>query len=127
VLDRLAGPERPKLVWVDPRDTEVAREADVLLAVRPGTNLALMHALVHEVLSNGWENADYIRAHTLGFDDLRAAAEPWTPEAAAETLARPNRPLPDPSAKSQTVTAPNPTFMSCATPWLSSANDTENS
>jgi predicted molibdopterin-dependent oxidoreductase YjgC len=27
----------------------------------------------------------------------------------------------------QTVTAPNPTFMSCATPWLSSANDTENS
>ncbi|MCU1563099.1 MAG: molybdopterin oxidoreductase [Arthrobacter sp.] len=85
VLDRLAGPERPKLVCVDPRDTEVAREADVLLAVRPGTNLALMHALVHEVLSNGWENADYIRAHTLGFDDLRAAAEPWTPEAAAET------------------------------------------
>jgi hypothetical protein len=24
-------------------------------------------------------------------------------------------------------TAPNPTFLSCATPWLSSANDTENS
>ena len=85
VLDRIAGPGRPKLVCVDPRDTEVAREADVHLAVRPGTNLALMHALVREVLSNGWENAEYLRAHTVGFDELRAAVEPWTAEAAAET------------------------------------------
>ena len=64
VLDRIAGPDRPKLVCVDPRDTEVARHADVHLAVRPGTNLALMHALVREVLANGWEDAEYIRTHT---------------------------------------------------------------
>ena len=83
VLDRIAGPDRPKIVCVDPRDTEVARHADVHLAIRPGTNLALMHALVREVLAQGWEDAGYIRDHTRGLDDLREAVEPWTAEAAA--------------------------------------------
>src|SRR4051794_9840608 len=83
VLDRIAGPDRPQLVCIDPRDTEVARHADVHLAVRPGTNLALMNALVHEVLANGWIDEEYVRRHTLGLDDLRATVEQWTPEAAA--------------------------------------------
>lgn len=83
VLDRIAGPDRPKVVCVDPRDTEVARYADVHLAVRPGTNLALMNALVHEVLANGWINKDYVQAHTVGFEQLKATVEPWTAEAAA--------------------------------------------
>jgi anaerobic selenocysteine-containing dehydrogenase len=85
VLDRIAGPDRPLVVCVDPRDTEVARHADVHLAVKPGTNLALMHALVREVLHNGWEDGGYLGEHTLGLEDLRQTVEPWTAEAAAET------------------------------------------
>jgi anaerobic selenocysteine-containing dehydrogenase len=85
VLDRIAGPDRPRVVCVDPRDTEVARYADVHLALKPGTNLALMHALVREVLHNGWQDSDYVDAHTLGLEELRKTVEPWTPEAAAET------------------------------------------
>ncbi|WP_255768671.1 molybdopterin oxidoreductase family protein [Pseudarthrobacter sulfonivorans] len=85
VLDRIAGPDRPKIVCVDPRDTEVARHADVHLALKPGTNLALMHALVREILHNGWEDAAYLDSHTLGLEELRKTVEPWTPEAAAET------------------------------------------
>jgi anaerobic selenocysteine-containing dehydrogenase len=85
VLDRIAGPDRPKIVCMDPRDTEVAKYADVHLALKPGTNLALMHALVREVLQNGWEDSAYLSDHTLGLEDLRKAVEPWTPEAAAET------------------------------------------
>lgn len=83
VLDRIAGPDRPKVVCVDPRDTEVARYADVHLAVRPGTNLALMNALVREILVNGWLDPDYVQAHTVGFDELKATVEPWTADAAA--------------------------------------------
>ena len=83
VLDRIAGPDRPKVVCVDPRDTEVARHADVHLAVRPGTNVALMNALVREILANGWVDTDYVQAHTVGLDQLKAAVEPWTAEAAA--------------------------------------------
>lgn len=84
ILDRLAGPTPPKLVCVDPRNTEAARYADVHLAVRPGTNLALMHALIREVLENGWFESGYVKEHTLGFDELRSTVEKWTPEAAAE-------------------------------------------
>lgn len=50
VLDRLAGPEPPRLVCVDPRPTQVARHATVHLAPRPGTNVALLNALLHEII-----------------------------------------------------------------------------
>ncbi|MFS0718774.1 nitrate reductase [Arthrobacter sp. 1P04PC] len=83
VLDRIAGPNPPKVVCIDPRETEVARHADVHLAVRPGTNLALMNALVHEVLARGWVDEDYVKAHTVGLDELKATVASWTPEAAA--------------------------------------------
>ncbi|MGN6425388.1 MAG: molybdopterin oxidoreductase family protein [Leifsonia sp.] len=84
VLDRLAGPNPPRLVAVDPRRTPVAERADVHLAVRPGTNLALMHALVRELLVNGWTDEEFLLAHTIGLDELRGLCEEWTPERAAE-------------------------------------------
>jgi anaerobic selenocysteine-containing dehydrogenase len=84
VLDRLDGPQPPKLVVVDPRETPVARRADVHLAVEPGTNLALMLAIVREVLENGWTDADYLAAHTVGLDELRERVQEWTPEKAAD-------------------------------------------
>ncbi len=85
VLDRIAGPDKPRIVCVDPRDTEVARAAEVHLPVKPGTNLALMHGLVRELFVNGWIDQDYIDQHTMNVDQLRATVEPWTPEAVAKT------------------------------------------
>ncbi|MGO4384900.1 molybdopterin oxidoreductase family protein [Specibacter sp. RAF43] len=85
VLDRCSGPDRPRIVCVDPRETPVAREADVHLAVRPGTNLALMHGLIREVIANDWLDEEFITAHTLKFGDVRAAVDEWTPEAVATT------------------------------------------
>jgi anaerobic selenocysteine-containing dehydrogenase len=84
VLDRLAGPNPPRLVCVDPRETDVARHADVHLAVRPGTNLALMNGLVRELFAGGGIDQDYVDAHTIGSDELRSTVEMWTPEAVAK-------------------------------------------
>jgi anaerobic selenocysteine-containing dehydrogenase len=84
VLDRLAGPNPPKVICVDPRLTPVARAATVHLAPRPGTNVMLMNALLHEILGNGWIDRDYIDAHTVGFDELEKQVEPYSPEVAAE-------------------------------------------
>jgi len=50
ILDRLGGPEPPALLCVDPRETPVARAATLHLAPLPGTNLALMNALLHEII-----------------------------------------------------------------------------
>lgn len=84
MLDRRRGPDPPAMVVVDPRSTPVAREADVHLAIRNGTNLALMNALQHELIARGWIDEDYIQAHTLGFDTLAATVRDYPPERAAE-------------------------------------------
>ncbi len=79
VLDRLAGQNPPALLCVDPRHTPVARAATVHLAPRPGTNLALMNGLLHEILRNGWVDQDYISAYTLGFEELERLVAAYPP------------------------------------------------
>ncbi|MEU9687129.1 molybdopterin oxidoreductase family protein [Amycolatopsis japonica] len=83
VLDRLAGPEPPVVVAVDPRRTKVAAAAvesgGLHLAPLPGTNQALMNGLVRELIMNKWIDEDYVSAHTLGFSELEKAVEPYTP------------------------------------------------
>ncbi|MES5817751.1 nitrate reductase [Streptomyces sp. RG80] len=83
VLDRLAGTRPPRLVCVDPRHTPVARHAEVHLAPRPGTNVALLDALLHEIIRRDLVDRDYIEANTVGFDELAAMVEPCTPRWAA--------------------------------------------
>ncbi|GAA4106522.1 molybdopterin oxidoreductase family protein [Enteractinococcus coprophilus] len=84
MLDRLAGDDPPQIICVDPRPTPVARHATVHLAPRPGTNVALMNALLHEIITNGWIDRDYIDAHVIGFDDLAKVVKEYPPERAAE-------------------------------------------
>jgi anaerobic selenocysteine-containing dehydrogenase len=84
MLDRLAGPQPPQLIVVDPRRTPVAEHATVHLAPRPGTNLALLNAMLHEVIARGWVDHGFVDAHTVGFDELAKQVEPCTPKWAAE-------------------------------------------
>jgi ferredoxin-nitrate reductase len=84
VLDRRNGLDPPRILAVDPRDTPVAREADVHLAPRGGTNQALMNGLLREVLAHGWIDERFIGEHTLGFADLESTVEPYTPERVSE-------------------------------------------
>jgi anaerobic selenocysteine-containing dehydrogenase len=83
VLDRLAGPNPPRLVCVDPRLTEVARHATVHLAPRPGTNVALMNGLLAEILANGWVDHDYVSRHAVGFAELQEQLGSWSAELSA--------------------------------------------
>src|SRR4051794_15635087 len=84
ILDRLEGPEPPKILCIDPRLTPVARRATVHLAPRPGTNLMLMNALLHELFAHDWIDQDYVDLHAVGLEDLRKTVEAHTPERAAE-------------------------------------------
>lgn len=84
MLDRLDGADPPALICVDPRFTPVARRADVHLAPRAGTNVALLNALLHEIIRTGRTDRAYLDAHTVGFDDLAAGVEKCTPRWAAE-------------------------------------------
>jgi anaerobic selenocysteine-containing dehydrogenase len=84
MLDRIEGPHRPKLIVVDPRRTVPARHADVHLAVRSGTNLALLNALLHELIVSDRVDHEFVGARTVGYDELVEQVESCTPEWAAE-------------------------------------------
>jgi anaerobic selenocysteine-containing dehydrogenase len=74
-----------KLVVVDPRSTPLARMADLHLAVRPGTDVALALAVHRHLFANGHVNEAFLREHTRGAEQLRERAEPWTIDKAAAT------------------------------------------
>ncbi|MBT1004070.1 nitrate reductase [Paenarthrobacter sp. DKR-5] len=83
MLDRLAGPNPPKIICVDPRPTEVARHATVHLAPLPGTNVALMNGLLHEIIANGWVDHSYIEAHAVGYEELAERVKEYSPDVVA--------------------------------------------
>ena len=72
-----------RLVCIDPRRTETADKCHEHIALQPGTDAALALAVMHELITHGWLNHDYIAQHTLGWDALRARALQWPPERAA--------------------------------------------
>ena len=84
MLDRSVGADPPRHVCVDPRRTKVAEISEVHLAVRPGTNQAVMNGLLREVIHRGWVDHEYVDAHTRGFEDLEKTVEPYTPALVAE-------------------------------------------
>jgi ferredoxin-nitrate reductase len=89
MLDRLEGRQPPKLVVVDPWPTPAAQRADVHLRVRNGTNLALMNGLLHEIITNGWYDEEYVAAHSIGFEELKSTVAEYPPEKVAEICAVP--------------------------------------
>jgi assimilatory nitrate reductase catalytic subunit len=72
-----------KLIVVDPRMTPITRNADLYLPVRPGTDLALFHAMLHVLIRDGMTREDYIAANTTGWEAVRDSVREWTPERAA--------------------------------------------
>jgi anaerobic selenocysteine-containing dehydrogenase len=88
VLDRIAGPDGPVLVAVDPRSTSVTDAAvatgGVHLAPLPGTNQALMNGLLHEIVEHGWIDNDYVDAHTVGYHELTKTVAEYPPNRVAE-------------------------------------------
>ncbi|HWS13441.1 MAG TPA: molybdopterin oxidoreductase family protein, partial [Rhodocyclaceae bacterium] len=79
-----AATRRPKMIVVDPRRTLTARSADLHLALRPGTNVALMNGILQQLIANGWIARDYIAAHTRNFDALQAKVAGYTPQKVAQ-------------------------------------------
>ena len=72
-----------RLVVIDPRTTPLARQADIHLAVRPGTDLPVALAIHRYLFEEGHADTAFLAAHTRGADRLRERARPWTFERAA--------------------------------------------
>ncbi|MDT0308682.1 molybdopterin oxidoreductase family protein [Streptomyces sp. DSM 44917] len=68
------------LIVVDPRRTRTAEQADLHLAPRPGTDLALALGLLHLVVAEGRVDEAFIAERTSGWAEARAAAMAHWPE-----------------------------------------------
>ena len=72
-----------KVVVVDPRRTESAREADEHVAIRPGSDAMLMFAMVQTLHARGRIDRAALDRLAGGFDAIAALLAPFTPEAVA--------------------------------------------
>ncbi len=84
VLDRRRGPRPPALIVIDVRETATAREADLHLVPRPGTNVAVLNGLLNLVIEGGGVDQRFVAAHTVGFDRLARTVAHYPPERVAE-------------------------------------------
>ncbi|MGE4060970.1 MAG: molybdopterin-dependent oxidoreductase, partial [Sphingomonadales bacterium] len=72
-----------KLIVIDPRLTETARHADVFIQPKPGEDAAILAAMIHVILAEGWEDRDFCARHVAGVEALRGAVRDFTPDRVA--------------------------------------------
>jgi anaerobic selenocysteine-containing dehydrogenase len=80
---REALDRNPKTIVVDPRQTDLAKRADIWLRVRPGADDALGLAMLNVIVGERLYDQAFVTAHTHGFDALAAHVMRYTPEWAA--------------------------------------------
>jgi formate dehydrogenase major subunit len=73
------------LIVIDPRRIELTGDATCHLAPEPGTNVALLNAMAHTILSEGLEDQAFLRARVDGIETFRQFIEAWPPSRAAHT------------------------------------------
>lgn len=73
-----------RLIIADPRMNPIARNADLFLPLRPGTDLALLMGMLHVILRDALEDKRFITEHTVGFEAVRDSVREWGPQRVAE-------------------------------------------
>ncbi len=78
-----------RIVVIDPIRTLTAEAVDESRGDRfvqplPGTDIAMMLAMMHVIIRDGLADDDWVRDHTLGFGELHDAVADWTPERAGD-------------------------------------------
>ena len=70
----------PKTIVVDPRETLLAKRADIWLQLRPGTDDALALAMLNVIIAENLEDRDFVEKWTYGFESLAERVSNHTPE-----------------------------------------------
>src|ERR1700729_560029 len=75
------------MVVIDPRRTDTAKDADLFLGLKPGTDTALFSGLLVHLADHGVLDRDYIERYTSGFDEALSRARGIAGGVAATALA----------------------------------------
>ena len=72
--------KKSTLIVMDPRGQALKRHATHMLQFNPGTDVALLNALLNVIVTEGLCDRQYIEAHVSGFDALSQHIRDFTPE-----------------------------------------------
>lgn len=70
-----------RLIVIDPRKIELAQYADVHLAPRPGTNVALLNAIASAVVDEKLYDASFLKSRVAEWEEFHQFIQRWSPEA----------------------------------------------
>jgi formate dehydrogenase major subunit len=73
-----------KLIVIDPRRQSLSRHAHLHLAFKPGSDVAMLNAMLNVIITEKLYNREYIDANTENFEQLKASIVDFTPERMAE-------------------------------------------
>src|SRR4029079_19589393 len=73
-------------VWIviDPRETATARQGDIHLQLKPGTDVAVANGMLNVIIREGLIDENFIAGHTNDWEATRAAIEKYTPNIASQ-------------------------------------------
>jgi formate dehydrogenase major subunit len=72
------------LIVIDPRRIELTEDATCHLAIRPGTNVALLNAMAHTIVSEDLLDREFVDDRVSGLDEFRCFIEAWPADRAAQ-------------------------------------------
>jgi len=73
-----------KLIVADPRQTPIARTADIFLPLRPGTDSALLNGMLNVIINDGSIDQEFIQRRTVNWEETKAMALQYPPERVAK-------------------------------------------
>jgi len=69
-----------KLFVMDPRRQALSRHANMHLAFKPGSDVAMLNAMINTIITEGLTDEQYIAGYTEGYEELKAKITEFTPE-----------------------------------------------
>ena len=71
-------------IVIDPRETPTARQGDIHLQLKPGTDAAVANGILNVLINENLIDQDFIDSRTNGWEETREMALKYPPEVAAE-------------------------------------------
>jgi formate dehydrogenase alpha subunit len=72
-----------RLIVADPRKIDLTRWATRHYRHKVGSDIALLNAVMYEIIKNGWHDREFVDKYTEGFEELEKTVSEYAPESAS--------------------------------------------
>ncbi|MFT7003127.1 MAG: putative molibdopterin-dependent oxidoreductase YjgC [Sulfurimonas sp.] len=80
-MQMIRGLERgAKMIVIDPKETDMAKKADIFIQPPVGYNIPLINAMINHIIQNDLFDKDFIEKHAHGFEYVKYAVSDFTPQ-----------------------------------------------